>query len=178
MSQRWQPIQRSIHLSTDGSPGIRNRSAPGPACFGPGNCGVTRETGQTAVQAAQRIQTSELFWGQEILFDCFIQSSQSTYLAFFKSQIPNFKSQTNYKYQYRMTETTSVSPSWMVETPRLEAKQRLCEMVGQPLPTYLSRHCNEADHEHLNNLTPELSFPWKRESRMVEKKTGFLPAQE
>jgi hypothetical protein len=106
MSQRWQPMQRSIHLSTDGSSSVRNRSAPGPACFGPGNCGVTRETGQTAVHAAQRIQTSAFVLGQEILFDSFIQSSQSIYLAFFKSQIPNFKSQTNYKYQYGMTETT------------------------------------------------------------------------
>ena len=31
-----------------------------------------------------------------------------------------------------------VSPSGMVETPRLEAKYRLCEMVGQPLVTYFS----------------------------------------
>ena len=68
MSQRWQPIQRSIHLSTEGSLGLRNRSAPGPACLGPGNCGVTRETGQTAIQVAQRIQTSKLFLGQVSFF--------------------------------------------------------------------------------------------------------------
>ena len=36
----------------------RNRCAPGPACFGPGKRGVTRETGQAAMQVAHRTQTS------------------------------------------------------------------------------------------------------------------------
>jgi hypothetical protein len=35
--------------------------------LGPGNLGVTRETGQTAMHVAQRMQTSELFWGQAFL---------------------------------------------------------------------------------------------------------------
>jgi len=68
MSQRWQPMQRSIHSSTEGSFGLRNRSAPGPACFGPGKRGVTRDTGQMAIQVAQRIQTSAFFRGQSSLF--------------------------------------------------------------------------------------------------------------
>jgi predicted nucleic acid-binding protein len=36
-------------------------------------------------------------------------------------------------------ESILVSPSGMVETPRLEAKRRLCEMVGRSLFTYSSR---------------------------------------
>jgi hypothetical protein len=75
VSQRWQPMQSSIHSSTEGLSGLRNLSAPGPACFGPGNCGDTRETGQMAVQVAQRIQTSELFLGQISLCIPVIQHS-------------------------------------------------------------------------------------------------------
>jgi hypothetical protein len=52
-----------------------------------------------------------------------------------------------------------VSPSGMVETVRFQAKYRLCEMVGQSLVTYPSWDWNEADHEHLNNIASELSFP-------------------
>ena len=62
-----------------------------------------------------------------------------------------------------------VSPPGMVETPRLEAKHRLCEMVG-PLVTYPSPNRNEPDHEHLNNVASPLSFPWKRESRSWKRK--------
>jgi hypothetical protein len=29
------------------------------------------------------------------------------------------------------------------------------------------------DHEHLSSEVSEWSFPWKRESRTLEKKTGF-----
>jgi hypothetical protein len=61
-------MHRSIHSSTEGSRGLRNRLTPGPACFGPGNFGVTLETGQMAMQVAQRIQTSELFWSQLCFF--------------------------------------------------------------------------------------------------------------
>jgi hypothetical protein len=43
---------------------------------------------------------------------------------------------------------------------------------------YPSWAWNEVDHEHLNNIPSELSFPWKRESRTLKKKTGFLLAQE
>jgi hypothetical protein len=52
-----------------------------------------------------------------------------------------------------------MSPSGMVEIPRLEVKYIICEMVGQPLATYLLCDWNEAVHEHLNNIASELSFP-------------------
>jgi hypothetical protein len=39
----------------------------------------------------------------------------------------------------RKAKVLLVSPSGMVETPRLEAKRRLCEMVGRSLFTYSSR---------------------------------------
>ena len=67
-------MQRSIQSSTEGSLGLRNRSAPGPACLGPGNFGVTLETGQTAIQVAQRIQTSELLLGEICLSISFFRS--------------------------------------------------------------------------------------------------------
>jgi len=66
----------------------------------------------------------------------------------------------------------------MVETPRLEAKRRLCKMVSRLLMSYPSWDLTEADHEYLNNGILGLSFPRKRESRTLKKKTGFLPAQE
>lgn len=66
-------MQRSIHPSTEGSSGPRKRSAPGPACFGPGKRGVTLETGQTAMQVAQRMHTSGLVFGQ---FSFFIVTSK------------------------------------------------------------------------------------------------------
>jgi hypothetical protein len=59
VSQSMQPVHMIIQSSTDASAGERKRCAPGPACFGPGNAGDTRETGQTVVQFAQRTQTSE-----------------------------------------------------------------------------------------------------------------------
>jgi hypothetical protein len=101
-------MQRSIHSSTEGSPGLRNRSAPGPACFGPGNLGVTLETGQTAMQVAQRIQTSELLLGQLSFSNAMIQPYllpvESCRLKF---QIPNHKSQTSFKSQFPMTQMIS-----------------------------------------------------------------------
>ena len=50
VSQRRQPVQSSIQSSTEASAADRKRCAPGPACFGPGKRGVTRETGQAAMQ--------------------------------------------------------------------------------------------------------------------------------
>ena len=99
-------MQRSIQSSTEGSPGLRNRSAPGPACLGPGNFEVTRETGQTAMQVAQRIQTSALVLGQLFFSSAMIQPYllpvETCHLKF---QIPNYKSQTNSKSQFPMTKT-------------------------------------------------------------------------
>ncbi|MGB9700347.1 MAG: hypothetical protein ACPL5I_13290, partial [Thermodesulfobacteriota bacterium] len=46
------------------------------------------------------------------------------------------------------------------------------------LHDHIPQDWNEADHEQLNNTQSELSFPWKRESRTLQKKTGFLLAQE
>ena len=63
VSQRRQAVQSSIQSSTETSDAERNRCAPGPACFGPGKRGVTRDTGQTAMQVAQRTQTSGRFRG-------------------------------------------------------------------------------------------------------------------
>ena len=51
-----------------------------------------------------------------------------------------------------------VFPSGMGETPRLEAKYRLWDMVGQLMVTYSSWDWNEADHEHLRKIASELSF--------------------
>jgi hypothetical protein len=64
-------MQRSIQRSTEGSSDFRNRSAPGPACLGPGKRGVTRATGQMAMQVAHRVQTSRFRLGQVV--SCFIK---------------------------------------------------------------------------------------------------------
>ena len=64
-------MQRSIQRSTEGSSDFRNRSAPGPACLGPGKRGVTRATGQMAMQVAHRVQTSRFLFGQ--VGSCFIR---------------------------------------------------------------------------------------------------------
>ena len=63
VSQRRQAVQSSIQSSTETSAAERKRCAPGPACLGPGKRGVTRDTGQTAMQVAQRTQTSGRFRG-------------------------------------------------------------------------------------------------------------------
>jgi hypothetical protein len=62
----------------------------------------------------------------------------------------------------------------MVEIPRLEAKHRVCEMVGQLLASCLLCDWNRADHKHPSDTASELSFPWKREPGRERK--SWIPA--
>ncbi len=62
----------------------------------------------------------------------------------------------------------------MVEPPRLEAKYRLCEMVGQ-LVTCPSPDCNEADHEHLDNMASHVVIPVETGIQDVEEE-NWIPA--
>jgi len=66
----------------------------------------------------------------------------------------------NWNKNYTKSSNRQVSSSFgMVGTPCLEAKHRLCQMVGQSFGNVSLMYWNEADHEHLKKRASDVSFP-------------------